>query len=144
MARRNAKEQSGARRFFRSRLFLIILLVFAVLVLFGFVRSYYQDYVIEQQIEALQKEVEQLEKKKLESMGILDYVMSDAFVEEKARTELNMKSPGQNVVIVDHEEAMPRGQVDQEHPQDRQELANPLKWWYYFFDKSKVDQSVYE
>ena len=49
--------QQGFRRFFGSRLFLLVGLAVAVLFAFGFARAYYQDYKVRQEIRALQEEV---------------------------------------------------------------------------------------
>lgn len=119
------------KRFFGSRLFLIVLFIIAVLVALGYARAYYQDYKVKQEIKSLQNDVKNLEKKKLESMEILKYVTSDAFVEEKARTELNLKKPGENVLIMKSEEqedlVLAKNQAVEE-----KDLSNPMKWWYYF------------
>lgn len=127
------KGKTFLRRFFGSRWFLITAFIAAVLVTFGYARAYYQDYKIRQEIQSLQEQVKKLEHKKLESMEILKYVTSDAFVEEKARTELNLKKPGENVLIV-------KNQVEAEEtvsnpPVEKTLLNNPIKWWYYFLNK---------
>lgn len=119
------------RRFFASRLFLVCVSCVAFLFAIGYARAYYQDYKVKQQINALQKDLEKLENKKLESLQILQYVMSTDFVEEKARTELNMQKPGEHVVIFptqsgDMKRAGEAGSVS------GQRIGNPLKWWYYF------------
>ncbi len=128
------QKQSALRRFFSSRLFLILALICAILIAFGYARAYYQDFKIRQEISALQDDVKNLEHKKLESMEILKYVTSEAFVEEKARTELNMKKPGEKVMII-------KSQVEienkgHEEPVEKHLLNNPIKWWYYFIHKS--------
>ena len=135
---RESKDQSFVRRFFRSRLFLIILLVFITLVALSYARAYYQDYTIRQEIKTLEGEVQRLERKRLESLDILNYVMSDAFVEEKARRELNMKKPGEHVAIIEGQggglSTTPSLEAESEDP--RQDISNPLKWVYYFFNSS--------
>ncbi len=135
---RESKDESFVRRFFRSRLFLIILLVCITLIALSYARAYYQDYTIRQEIKTLESEVQRLEKKKLESLDILSYVMSDAFVEEKARRELNMKKPGEHMVIVEGQESniSSTPSSEQEEQNARQEISNPLKWVYYFFNPS--------
>lgn len=127
------------RRFFASRLFLLVAFLVAVLAAIGYARAYYQDFKVKQQIEALQNEVKSLEKKKLESMEILKYVTSPQFVEEKARTELNMKKPGEQVVVlnglVEDQKEIAGGPVENKY------LSNPIKWWYYFWDKSHIQEA---
>ena len=124
------ERQSFLKRFFGSRLFLLIALVCAILIAAGYIRAYYQDYKIRQEINALQDEVKRLEHKKLESMEILKYVTSNAFVEEKARTELNLKKPGENVVVVTNPEI--ESEKKEVGSVEKSPLSNYSKWWYYF------------
>ncbi len=131
------QEHTLVRRFFASRMFLIVAFILAVMVALGYARAYYQDFKIKQEIETLQQEVRGLEKKKLESMEILKYVTSQKFVEEKARTELNMKKPGEQVMIID-------GLIEQTKKQQNRAVENPglsnyTKWWYYFTQHQLVN-----
>ncbi len=128
------QEHTLVRRFFASRMFLIIAFVIAVLFALGYARAYYQDYKIKQEIRVLQQEVKGLEKKKLESMEILKYVTSQEFVEEKARTELNMKLPGEQVMIIDG--LVENDKKQQNRPVENNDLSNQAKWWYYFMHKT--------
>ncbi len=127
------KEENKIKRVISSRWFLVIALVIAIFFGFIFARAYYQDYKVRQQIDALKEEVKSLETKKIESMEILKYVTSDNFVEDKARTELNMKEPGENVIILDNVNSKNKIEIIAE--EDNNNLNNPIKWWYYFIHK---------
>lgn len=128
-------EKSFLKRFFGSRWFLVTAFVVAVLVAFGYARAYYQDYKIRQEIDSLQEQVKKLEHKKLESMDILKYVTSDAFVEEKARAELNLKKPGENVLIIKNQiEQVDTEETTKKSPVEKSLLNNTIKWWYYFLN----------
>lgn len=122
--------QSRIRQFFGSRLFLVVALVAVTGVAVGFARAYYQDYEVHQEIKALESQVDQLQKKKLESMTILKYVMSSDFVEDKARTELNLKKPGERVLVVPRPGQEAEKALEMGIP--RHPLSNVVKWWYYF------------
>ncbi len=124
------KNNSFFRRFFASRLFLLLSVLALVVVVVSFARAYYQDYTVQRDILRLQDEVRSLEKKKLESMQILEYVTSDAFIEEKARTELNLKKPGENIVYIENQASVALGEEVSDLA--RQNISNPVKWWYYF------------
>lgn len=133
-------EKSFFKRFFSSRWFLVTAFAVAVLVAFGYARAYYQDYKVRQEIDSLQEQVKKLEHKKLESMEILKYVTSDAFVEEKARTELNFKKPGENVLIVKNQaEQVEIEETAQNLPVEKTLLNNPIKWWYYFLNRKSIN-----
>lgn len=126
------RESSLVKRFFISRWFLICGFVVALFLAFAYARAYYQDYKIKQEIRQLKEEVRLMERKKLESLDILEYVMSSTFVEEKARTELGMKKPGEQVIILDAGQAK-KEPAEAPKEEDRQNFRNPIKWWYYFF-----------
>ena len=129
--------KSPVKRFFLSRLFLIIGIPFAALIVLGSMRAYYSGYKINQEISALKEEIGLLEHKKLESMEILNYVMSDNFVEGSARVGLNMKKEGENVLVFKNENTYERRE-DGADGSSGQNISNPLKWWYYFTNKDHV------
>ncbi|MBU0660636.1 septum formation initiator family protein [Patescibacteria group bacterium] len=127
------------KRLFSSRLFLIVGFIVLGLITFSYIRAYYQHYQIEQEITRLKEEADHLEVETLESMEILQYVMSDAFVEEKARTELNMKKPGEQVVYIEQAQKEEAKEVEQKISTG-QYIPNPVKWWYYFTHKSLTEE----
>lgn len=127
------KQPSWLRRFFTSPLFLVCSFLCLGFFIFSFLRSYYQDYHIRREIYALEKEVQSLEHKKLESLAMLDYVMSDSFVEEIAREELDYKRPGEGVLVVHSSDLYDETEVGIDSEKKR--LSNPMKWWYYFTHK---------
>lgn len=127
------KEKNKIKSVLSSRWFLVIALIIAVFFAFSFARAYYQDYKVRQEIQLLKEEVKSLEIKKLESMEILKYVTSDSFVEEKARIELNMKQPGEQVMIFNN---VNNSEKEESFVEDKKNvLKNPIKWWYYFIHK---------
>lgn len=96
---------------------------------FNFGRAYYQNFQVRQEIKELEAQVKGLETKKLESLEILKFVSSDDYVEEKARTELHMKKPGEKVLILNTK------QYESDMNNKKKELnilTNPKKWFYYF------------
>ena len=141
MATKSQEKVGLKRRFFGSRLFLFVMLGVAILVAFGYARAYYQDYKIKQEIKNLQEEVSSLQKKRINSLDILKYVSSSAYVEDQARIELNMKKPGENVVFVSNpQEDVSLQDVSDAHLGDGQFISNPLKWLYYFIHKPLLNE----
>ncbi|MFH0857422.1 MAG: septum formation initiator family protein [Candidatus Magasanikbacteria bacterium] len=125
------QEPTRLRMFFSSRLFVILFFGLSLVLVCGFMRSYYRDYKVKEEIRQLETQIDALSKQKLESMEILQYVMSDDYVEEKARTELNLKKPGEGVMIVEDTETKTPSTSEEDEASGRI-LKNPLKWWYYF------------
>lgn len=123
---------SNSKHFFLSRWFLIGAFVLACLIGFAFFRAYYREYEVNKEISRLQEEVHKLETKKIESLELLKYVQSDAFVEEKARTEFNMAKPGEKAAVIGI--SAPPKESGQENIAvvKWNNLKNPIKWFKYF------------
>ncbi len=111
------------------------LAVFALLALgLAYGRAFYQNYHIQEEIKRLQSEAERLEAKRLETLDLLNYVKSPAYVEEKARTELNMVKEGEQMAIVNTKVGSSKTSRQTSSPVvQSSRLDNPLKWWKYFF-----------
>ncbi len=126
-------------RIFTSRFFLLGAFVIAAIIAVSFGRAYYRDYEIRQQIKALQTKVDDLERKKLESLDLLGYVKSEAYVEDVARQQLGLKKPGERVIIVNGSATSsgPR-QPAGGGPDERSTVPSWQKWWWYFVDKEQL------
>jgi cell division protein FtsB len=132
-----SRQSTRARVFFGSKIFLgcafLLTLVFAI----GFARAYFKDYAFREEVKRLEAEIQKLEKKKIESIELLKYVSSTTYLEDTARIDLNLKKPGEKVLFVDTEgEHENGGRADTVYDESRQEIGNPVKWWYYFIHHS--------
>lgn len=120
------------RKFLGSRWFLVLLLVASVFISFAYGRAYYQDYQVRQEIQQLKDEVKRVESKKIETLEMLKYVKSSAFIEEKARTELNLIKPGEKVAVIEGEtKNIPK--IEAKLEPENIEMSNPAKWWHFFW-----------
>ncbi|MFA6547874.1 MAG: septum formation initiator family protein [Candidatus Magasanikbacteria bacterium] len=121
---------------FYSRWFLLVLFGLAVLLIFSYIRAYYQEYKVRSEINTLHEEVGNLEAKKLETMEIFKHVQSQAFVEEKARTELNLLKPGEKMAVIPSGSS--KNDIGQPEPNlvKWSNVKNPIKWFKFFFFKN--------
>lgn len=128
-----SQRNSGWSQFFYSKIFLFLILAGIFFVGFAFLRSYYQDYQIKQEIEHLRLEAGNLETKKIETLEILKFVQSPDFTEKKARMEFNMIKPGEQVAIIksDGVSVNNSGQVDNKVVESSN-VSNIIKWWSFF------------
>ncbi len=124
-------KESGWKNFLSSKLFMLVATIVAIMVVFGYARAYYQDYLVKQQISQLQDQAKSLEAKKMELLEVLKYVKSDSFAEEKARTELNMVKPGEQVLVVPKAEVADNRQ-EKNSMVGFSNISNYKKWWQYF------------
>lgn len=125
--------ENGWKKFFGSRWFVVVATVAAFMVVGGFARAYYQDYLVMQDIERLREQAKSLAARKIELLEVLKYVKSDSFVEEKARSELNMAKPGENVLVVPKAAENDNGQ-EKNDVVGLSNVSNYKKWWHYFFN----------
>ncbi len=124
------------RRAWQSRVFLGILFTAAVLLVFANIRTYSRDAELRQEIRDLEMQKKNLSQKQLESIELLEYVMNDQFVEDAARTELHMKKPDENVIVVRTEGVEIVSSTEKMTP--RQRRTNPIQWWYYFVYRERA------
>lgn len=131
----------------RSRWFLfggvIILLVLGA----GFLRAWYSQYQIQLEITRLQTETARLEAKRFELSKAITYAQSLNFAEEKARTELNLVKPGENVAVIGSGKVTPTRQTaGQQRGAMVQSTAPELtpfqKWWAYFFGSNTSTSTI--
>jgi len=124
------------KSFFYSRWFLLGIFVFVVLIIFVFVRAYYRDYQVKQEINRLQDEVRQLGSKKSEILDLLKFAQSSDFVEQQARTQLNLVKPGEQATIITPSSGSQNNTRQENEKMIKSDhVSNPLKWWKYFFSQ---------
>ena len=132
-----SRESSRVRTFFGSKFFLGFAFLLTFAFAFGFARAYFKDYAFREEVKRLESEINQLEKKKLESIELLKYVSSTSYLEDTARLDLNMKKPGERVLFIHSVEKQQDTIRDPEgEGLGGQDIPNPLKWWYYFIHQS--------
>ncbi len=129
----SSAKDSDWKSFFSSKLFMLVIIIVAAMVVFGYGRAYYQDYLVRQEIEHLQEQAKKLETRKIELLEVLKYVKSDSFAEEKARTELNMVRPGEQVLVVPAVEEIGDRQ-EKNSVVEWDNISNYKKWWQYFIN----------
>lgn len=125
-------KRKKASKMMTSWWFVLVMFLIAFFMVFVYFRAFYQDYKVEKEIESLQAEIKRLDSKKIETLEILNYVKSDDFVEEKARTELNMVRPGEKMLVVKKEEKNAPRQ-EKEDVIEFNRFSNLEKWFNYFF-----------
>lgn len=128
----NSKEQKW-KQIFYSRWFLAVLFVLTFLLIISYVRAYYQEYQVRQEIANLQEQLHSLESKKIETMDLLRYAQSSTFVEEKARTELNLAKPGENMAIIASDSQKDINGQQKQNMIKWSQVSNPIKWFKFFF-----------
>jgi cell division protein FtsB len=128
-------------------LFILNLVVLAVLAV-AFGREYIRDHEIQADITALQAKADELAARNLQIMELHAALQTESYIEKEARLKLGMKKPGEQVVVVKTDQnAVAEGWALTDTPAVRKTapmaIANPTKWWYYFFDKNQFNNLDY-
>ncbi len=131
--------------FTKQFLFTLLLLGLLVLLSFPLSKNWRQKRSIEREIKGLETQVKDMEGKNSNLKNVLDYMQSDQFVEEQARTKLNYKKPGESVVVIEGRPgktpptATSPFEIPPEPPKVTASRAtvNVNKWLDYFFEVKK-------
>lgn len=127
----SGSEQRGFfYRLITSQRFLaIISLVFLVAIIFPLAKTYSQRLLVEKEINDVQKQISESEKKNQELRELIGYLQSDQSLEAQARLSLNLKKPGEEVIVIDSK----KNQVNGGSASSTDSVqSNLVKWWHYF------------
>lgn len=122
------------KKIFLSRTFFLAGIVLLVLLIVAYLRAYYQNHRIQEEIKYMLQESRKLEGKNAELRTLLERVKQNDYVEEKARTELGLIKEGENeTIIIGSPVKKSSGQVETGMLESTH-FSNPRQWWNYFFN----------
>lgn len=135
------------KKILSSKIFLFIAIFVLIFLLIGLVRETYRKHQLVREINSLKANVDKLEGDNQQLVDLMDYFKEDSYLEKEARIKLNLKNPGETVVVlskdvVDGVEVIRTGSVLEEEenkniePESNNdsEMPNYWKWWEYFFN----------
>lgn len=129
---REARPTNFFYRLATSQRFLAVIgLVFLVAVMLPLARTYSQKRLVEKEISEVKEQIKQYESDNQQLSELLEYLKSDQSLEEQARLNLNLKKPGEAVVVIENKNAAASAAASAA-PEKRG--GNLAKWWRYFFD----------
>ena len=127
----NPKQDNFFLRLFNNQRFLAIIgLVFLVVIIFPLAKAYSQRRLVEKEISDVKQQISDYETQNQELKDLIVYLQSDQSLEEQARRNLNLKKPGEQVIVIEDKK------VDSNPVQtasSQNNINNLSKWWNYFF-----------
>ena len=93
--------------------------------------GYYEKALIEKEIQDVQGQINNYEIQNKQLQDLITYLQSDQSLEAQARLNLNMKKPGEGVIVVENKKT---NAVQVELDSDNKLDSNLIKWWRYFFN----------
>lgn len=114
-----------------------VVILFFLIIAFG--REYVGNLQIEREIAALEAQRAELETEQLETLNLIDELSSEYALEREARTKFGLGEVGETLIVV---QDSPVGEVDlTSGEEDVLPASNPVRWFYYFFDKEAFEQT---
>lgn len=130
-ANRRQVNQPFWYRFLISQRFLVIVfLIITIAISFPVARSVSKKKIIEKEIAEMKAENEAFANRSKELREVIDYLQSDASLEEQARLNLGLKKSNEAVIVVSRQEAQISSTSITE-TEDR--ITNWNHWLDYFF-----------
>ncbi len=90
-------------------------------------REFYRHYLIQQEIQALERQAKELETRRLEILDLAQKIQGGEFLEEEARLRLGLQKEGETAVVVKN---LPTD--DQDQKELIRSRSNPQLWLDYF------------
>jgi cell division protein FtsL len=133
MPSKDYKKDNFISRFASSQIFFTLLaLALLVMILIPVYKNYQERKAIDQEIAEIQKEIAEYESSNQELRQMLDYLESEESLEAKARLNLGLKRPNEEVVVIKTETEEQR--INNNINNKKEELSNPKTWFRYFFN----------
>lgn len=133
------------KKIFGSKIFLFAAVLLLISLVINLGRESYRERQLTKEVNNLKLEIERLEGSNLQLANLMDYFKEESFLEKEARLKLNLKKPGEKVVILSdyfntssNLEAIANGNNTEEKKTilgkvEKENTANYWKWWEYFF-----------
>lgn len=123
-------------KLFNGRVIIYLLVMIILLFIAAAIKDVYRQRDLRGSLKSINQELSNLEKEKGDLNNLLNYVNSNDFVEETARTKLNMRKPGEKVIILSNtaevQDLMPMR--DNSSTTSEPQRTNYQKWVAYFFE----------
>ncbi|MBU1255457.1 septum formation initiator family protein [Patescibacteria group bacterium] len=129
-----------------SKVFLFLIFIILIILTINLSQESYKKYQLKKEISGLKLEIDRLEGSKQQLSNLMEYFKNDSYLEQEARVKLNLKKPGEKVVILsrdsvtdDNVKVSQSGALATENQDEIKledvnlETPNYWKWWEYFF-----------
>jgi len=120
------------KKILSSKVFLFVVTLALIAVAVNVGRESYRKYQLTQEINKLKIEIEKIEGKNEQLANLMEYLKKEPYLEKEARLKLNLKKPGEKVIILSDEEQKEQETVINDIS-ELKKSGNHWKWWEYFF-----------
>jgi len=132
--------QHLGKRLFASKIFLIVSLLILIFFSTNLIKEIINRRDLKKEVGSLQDEINYLENRNQDLAKLIDYFEGLDFVEKEARTKLNLRKPGEQIIIVNEDEPLEIADnnsqaeiINNFMANDAEHFTNSERWWNYFF-----------
>lgn len=125
------------KRILSSKVLLLISLFILIYFSVNLIKEVINRRDLQREVNKLQAEIDGLEGRNKELGSLIEYFKTMDFVEKEARLKLNLRKPGEHIIIVPEEkeeDTKPEGQVSSLIKAEIKTASNPQRWLNYFFE----------
>jgi cell division protein FtsB len=126
------KEPNFFQKIFTSQAFwLVVSLTVLILIAVPLYNNWQQRQAIDREIAEIKEEIAKYENSNKELDKMIQYLNSEESLEAKARSNLGLKRPGEQVVVIKTEEDEGGVKINNNN-NNNEEISNPKRWFRYF------------
>ncbi len=133
---RSAKEKQNSS-FLSNFIFKALVLLGLLALFFIFYklsRQVYRQKEINEEITALQEEIDRLNQNNSKLEQLSDYFQTDHYKEKEAREKLGLIKEGERIVEIKEKEIPTKEKTQEQKPEIKINKPNYYYWWHYFFN----------
>lgn len=132
-------KQHLGKRLLSSKILLIVSLFILIFFSTNLIKEIINRRDLKGEVSSLQEEINRLESRNQDLSQLIGYFESLDFVEKEARTKLNLRKPGEQIIIVNEDNEL---EITNDNPVETitnftaDQIAistNQERWWNYFF-----------
>lgn len=131
----HSKRKTIIKKIIGSRIFLFLACLALIGLALGVGRESYHRHQLSKEINSLEKEINKLDGRNQQLSNLVEYFSEESFLEKEARLKLNLKKPGERVIIFSQKASGENGQNNgiETEGDTESRFENWWKWWEYFF-----------
>lgn len=127
----NHESRNVIERFFSDQKVIAFLaLSFLILLSFPLAKTHSRRMMAEREIREMRSKIAEFENENKELTELIDYISSPQAAESQGRLSLNLKKPGEAVVVIERDGV---SNEEQEELESASEQSPWKLWWSYFF-----------
>lgn len=115
---------------FYSQFSIVLGIFILVFISVSLAKEIVRRYEVSREISALKSEIQRLESRNTELNQLISFFSTEEFLEQEARTRLNLQKIGEKVMIIPDVRKLGEEEIKSNLELS---LSNPARWWNYFF-----------